>query len=432
MGRIASTSTICIAAPCFKKEKIRMNPVKSSQIEGIPKMYRTSKGWRIFFFIILPPFIGIITWLIVYSFTGNDLKDISTRLIIFLMGLGFDIFLIYGIFYLVKYRVELFPGRIVEIGVFKKKEIVLEKCEGFRVLPTQYINQVQFIRKGTGKKISMALMMHDSNGFLQWLNCSLRNLDAEEYEKEVKTILSNEALGVTEQQRVDAFERARKYASILNYISLAAMLWVLIKPQPYEIAIWTVILLPIIVLASSRLFSDIIRFDGPRKGVYPTIAGPFLMPGIALSLRAFLDWNILSWNNFWMPFAGISVTLSCLLLFSFKEVRKKYGQAIGMITFCAVYGYGATISLNGINDKSRPACYSAAVIDKRVSTGKTTSYYLKLSPWGPRNAEKEVDVSKDVYHSVGIIDSVSIFVKNGAMNIPWFFVMKNQHDKNKK
>jgi hypothetical protein len=387
-------------------------------------MYRISKKWRIFFFILLPSLIGLMTGLMVYAFIGNDVKGIAVRIVLFLMGLGFDMFLTYALFSMAKYRIEVFAEKIVETGVFKKKEIFLRDIEGFRIVPTQYINQVQFIRRGTGKKISMSLMMYDSNGFLQWLNGSLRNLDAEEYEKEVKTILTNEELGITEQQRADAFERARKYASILNYISIAAMLWVLIKPQPYEIAIWTVILLPIIVLASSRLFSDIIRFDGPKKSVYPTIAGPFLMPGIALSLRAFLDWNILSWHNFWMPFAGIVVTLSCLVLFSFKEVRKKYGQAIGMIAFCAIYGYGATISLNGITDKSRPACYSAAVIDKRVSTGKTTSYYLKLTPWGPRNTGKEVDVSKDVYHSVGINDSVSIYVKNGAMKIPWFFVMK--------
>lgn len=401
-----------------------MNSKKFIEKTVYPQLYRTSKGWRIFFFIFMPPLICLMTWLMIYSFVGNDIKGLSVRIVFFLMGLGFDIFLIYAIVSIAKYRVEVFSDKIVEIGVFKKKEIMLKNIDGFRILPMQYINQVQFIYKDTKKKKNITLMMNDSNVFLQWLNSSIRNLDAEDYEKEVKTILSNEELGMTEEQRAYSFERAKKFASFLNILSIATMLWVLFRPQPYEIAIWTMILFPILAISSSKLFPGLIKFDESKKGAYPSVAAAFLMPGIALSLRALLDWDILSWQNFWVPFAIISICLLFLLLWFFKELRNKYGYAILLLCFCAVYGYGATISLNGINDKSTTISYSAEIINKRISTGKNTSYYLKLSPWGPRTSSKDVSVSKGFYNSVQIKDSTKVHVKKGTLNIPWFFLEK--------
>jgi hypothetical protein len=398
-----------------------MNQDKIIENKIYPIVYRTSKGWRIFFFVLMPPFIGLMTWMMVYSFVGNDIKGLGIRIILFLVGFGLDVFLTYTIYSVAKYRVEVFSSKIVEMGVFKKKEIALEEIAGFRILPAEYINQVQFIPKGNGKKRNIPLMMNDSNGFLQWLNSSIKNLDAEEYEKE---ILTNEELGMTEEQRVYSLERAKKFASFLDILSIASFCWVFFWPQPYKIAILSMIILPIAVAFSAKLFPGLIRLDGPEKGVYPTIAVPFIMPSVALSLRALLDWNILAWLNFWAPFAVISISLFFLLITFFKEERKKYGQAILILIFCAVYGYGATISLNCINDNSIPIRYLAEVTEKHVLKDKSTSYYLKLSPWGTIKDAKDVDVSKGLYNAIGIKDSVSVYVKNGAMKIPWFFVRK--------
>jgi len=390
-----------------------------------PQTYRTSKGWRIFFFVFMPPLICLMTWLMVYSFIGNDIKGLIVRISFFLMGLGFDIFLTYAIVWIAKYRVEIYSDKIVEIGVYKKKEIILNNIDGFRILPTQYVNQVQFIYKDTKKKKNIALMMNDSNVFLQWLNSSLKNLDAEDYDKELKTILTNDKLGMTEEQREYSFERAKKFASFLNILSIVSILWVFIWPEPYEIAIWAMVLFPLLPISSAKLFPGLIRFDESNKSAYPSVASAFLMPGLALALRALLDWNILSWQNFWVPFAIITICLFFLLLWVFNELRNKYGYAILVLCFCAVYGYGTTVSLNGINDKSTSINYSAVIIYKHISTGKHTSYYLKLSPWGPRTTEKDVSVSKDLYNSVEIKDSIKVYEKKGALDIPWFFLRKS-------
>lgn len=401
-----------------------MNSENKIETMIYPSTYRTGKGWKIFFFVSMPPLICLITWLMVYFPFDNDIESLSVRIILFLMGLGFDVFLAYTLILVLKYRIEVYSDRIVEIGVFKRKEILLNNIDGFRIVSTQYVKKVQFVCKDTKKTKNITLMMNDSNVFLEWLNESLTYLDAEDYDKDIETILSNEELGVTEEQRAYSFINARKFASFLNILSIIAILWVLFRPQPYEIALWVMIVFPILTIASSKLFPGLIRFDESEKGAYPSVAAAFLMPVVTLALRAFLDWNILLWHNFWVPFALISICLFFMLEWSFKELRKRYGYAILLLCFCSVYGYGATISLNGITDTSTPINYSAEIIDKHISTGKMTSYYLKLSPWGLRTVEKDVRVPKELYNMVAKSDSIKVCTKKGALNIPWFFLSK--------
>jgi hypothetical protein len=408
--------------PSPPDEKIQMK--QTVETESYPIVYKTGIVWRIIFSILMLPLYALITWLMVYSLTGNGLHGTGIRIVLFLISLGLDIVVTYVIIWAVKYRVEVFSDKIVEIGLFKKKVIILDDIDGFRIVPTEYINQALFIPKGKKRKTTIALMMKDSNGFVQWLNASIKNLDTEDYNSDVRAILSDEDAGINEEQRADSFERARKFASFLNFLSIAAALWAIIWPQPYAVAVWSMIILPVIAVSSSKLFPGLIHFDRPQKGTYPTVAGAFIMPGAALSLRAFLDWDIYSWQNFWAPCAGISVCVFFLVMALFKDMRKKYGQAILLFVFCAVYGYGATLSLNGIHDKSIPVRQPVIIIDKHISTGTTTSYYLRLSPWGHRMIAKEVAVSKELYESTEIKDSVSIYVKKGTMKIPWFFVKK--------
>lgn len=106
----------------------------------------------------------------------------------------------------------------------------------------------------------------------------------------------------------------------------------------------------------------------------------------------------------------IWTSVYCLAFWSAKDVRKKAGIAITLALLCAVYGYGAVICLNGILDSSTASKYIARVINKRASTSRHTSYCLKLSPWGPRSADQEVDVWKSVYEKHKAGDDVVVVV----------------------
>jgi hypothetical protein len=129
---------------------------------------------------------------------------------------------------------------------------------------------------------------------------------------------------------------------------------------------------------------------------------------------------ILSWDKFWIPFTVVSLSIYLLIFFLAKDVKKNPTVALILIFICASYGASAVISLNSILDKSLPSVYKAKIIEKRISNGRSTSYYLNLSPWGSRTEEKDVDVKKSLFDRAKIGDSVHIYVRNGSLGIPWF------------
>jgi hypothetical protein len=86
------------------------------------------------------------------------------------------------------------------------------------------------------------------------------------------------------------------------------------------------------------------------------------------------------------------------------------------------YGYGAVVTLNCMYDKSEPKTFNATILDKRISSGKSTTYYLELTPWGQQKEIDEVSVSKDLYNNLNKNDKVNIYYMQGKFDIPWFEV----------
>lgn len=145
---------------------------------------------------------------------------------------------------------------------------------------------------------------------------------------------------------------------------------------------FTPLLLPLVIICSMPFFRGAINFDSKQLSDYPSVAHAFIGPCLGLAVRAALDWDIISWQSFWFPFFIFSLSLHGLLLFFARDLRKKILQVFLMLIFCMAYGYGSTISLNGLLDKSAPVTYKAVILDKRVDAGKRVSYNYILTHGG--------------------------------------------------
>ncbi len=322
-----------------------------------------------------------------------------------------------------KHRIEIDSQAIREIGVFRVHELLLDEIEGFRIVTTQYVNYLMLIPKNSHlRKMRVALIVEHRDRLLEWAHHNLTDLDRVGYKMEMNEILSNDALGFSPEAKMMRMAQARKWCRRLNLGSLVMCLWGMIWPQPYQLVMWILLFLPVTGLILLHHCEGLVKLDGKAKSAYPNVAQVFLMPGLVLALRAMLDWHILEWHNFWNPFTVFTLGLLGLLFTMAYEMRKKIASAILFALFCAVYGYGATIVLNGILATAQPVSYQAQVMQKRISTGKHTDYYFTLSAWGPRNKDTEVTVSKAVYgrHPEG--GTVTVFVRDGRFGIPFYFV----------
>lgn len=338
-------------------------------------------------------------------------------------GLGLAAFMAYGWFYFRNYLWSAYPDRLQIAGAFSTRIVRFADYEGFRTYSHQGTTYVKFIPKsGTGKKLRYGLNMRDKDRLLDALRMALIDLDARDARRDLEGILADESLGADPGQRAIRLERARKAVKALSALSMAVSLWAFFFPRPYEAALWGLMLVPFLAIAYGRFFPGLVRFDAPKKGVYPSVGIPIFIPVIMLAFRSFFDWNMLEWSSFWASFAVVSVVFAGTLLMQFPETRRKPSFAALALFLGATFGYGASIGLNGILDRGIPKTYRAAVKGKRVSHGKHTSYYLALSPWGPRTETKDVDVSSRLHDAARVGDSVDVLVQPGALGIPWFFL----------
>ena len=394
--------------------------------EASPVVYRTPKGWRIFFRFLIPSLIGLGIFMTFFPWFSDEFKNDGVSWFISVTGLLLSLLMAYAMVSSAKYQVAAFPDRIEITRAFGLKVIRLEDFAGFRLTGSHGDDFVRFVPKsgkpGKGRGPRMSLAMANAEGFKTWLAEVSRNLDEADREKDLQDILADESLGSDPAERAAALGKAKRFEKILNGAALVLLLWSIFRPRPYDALIWILIVFPFIALAPARLFPGLVRWDGAKKGAHPTVAAPLFLVSIALALRAMLDWKILAWPHFWMPFAVATLALFGALVAQFKEVREQPGAIALALGLCAIFGYGAAVGLNGILDESRPQVFAAQVLDKRESHGKHTSYYLELSPWGPRTRPREVGASARMYRAARKKDSVGILVKEGALGIPWFYL----------
>ncbi|MBW8886486.1 MAG: hypothetical protein JF616_01910 [Fibrobacteres bacterium] len=388
-----------------------------------PEVYGTSKAYRMGLGTILALLALGALGFAVYGLVGGDFHSWTQRAIICVSCLAVALLVSAGLVSTFRYRIEVCSDRLVRKGAFGSREMRLEAIAGIRTIQTKNSRTLVFLPKDPGgKKIKINLMMPRSKEFQAWARGNFRDLDAEEREADLRKILADESLGGDAETRGRKYRFAMRLTRLVNGAGTVALLWAFFYPSPYEVVIWILISLPFAAFATASMFPDLVRFNGPPKGAYPILSPVVTLAAIGLALRAFIDRDILAWDRFWTPFTIVSGLLFASLLLRFPEIRRKPRNALFPIILAAAYGYGATISYNCLEDHARAKKYRAEVEEKWASHGKTTTYYLKLSPWGPRSVPKDVTVSESAYAQAQRGDSVSVWLRNGALGIPWFTV----------
>src|SRR5258708_24097680 len=375
--------------------------------ENFNKSYVFSKGNRIALCCIAGFFIVGGIFGIVVPYFDDHIGQFSKKVFCGIFGTAMLLGGFYGLVFLLKFKIEVETDRIFVTGAFGTKEIMLSEIDGYKVNPGSYL----YLYSGNKKIITILLGLANQEDLLNRAEQKFINLDKAEDEEELKGILSDENLGSNEAERKGKLKRAKKFGSIMTIAGLALIFWGFLSPRPYELVLWLLILFPPAAIGSMFLFTGLIKINRKDDSNYASVDGAFLMPICILGLRTLLDWNVLEWSSFWTPFAVISLWLFGFVLFASRDYRKS--TVFIMILFCAAYGSGVAVTLNGMMDKSQPAYYDSKVTDKRISYGKHRTYYFTLSPWGPLTEHREVNVSTREYADKSIGEPVEVMLRQG-------------------
>ena len=322
----------------------------------------------------------------------------------------------------IKARIILEENRITQVGIFSVRTLEKEEMSGFRGDENYIIVESSVVGK---KKIKISKYISGKEEILSWLSERTIDLDNQSREEEEIEIRTNQNFGFSDEERNDFLRRAKKAAKVCNWIGGILLAWVFFMPRPYNLAIISVIIMPPAGIVVLRYFKGLIRLDMNEKSAYPGITFGVLFPAIALMLRALIDYNIYKYSEMtWVIISVVSLVIFLSIVADSEEFNFKSGSNAARLFFPLLisfaYGYGSIVSVNCTFDNSEALVYTSTIVDKYVSTGKHTTYYLKLAAWGDQLEDESVSVTREEYDNHTISDVVNVYYKKGLLGIPWY------------
>jgi hypothetical protein len=173
-------------------------------------------------------------------------------------------------------------------------------------------------------------------------------------------------------------------------------------------------------LWAPELFVNMVRprrGGTPRPGLNP-IAG---IPALALFFRA-VGMDMIDVIPSW-----IAAGACAALLAAAAQLRRPVRTPIQLLLYATLFGlalgYGAATQGNVRFDASAGDTYRATVIDAMISRSvRSTTYSVKLSPWGPNTGANWQDVPSSIYSAVGPGDALCPTLHPGALGERWFTI----------
>jgi hypothetical protein len=77
------------------------------------------------------------------------------------------------------------------------------------------------------------------------------------------------------------------------------------------------------------------------------------------------------------------------------------------------------LQVNALLDQSTPQAFRVVVTAKHVNRGKSTTYHLKLAPWGPNVGGQDLMVPYSQYAGIKPGDTVCMLLRPGALRVAW-------------
>jgi hypothetical protein len=212
----------------------------------------------------------------------------------------------------------------------------------------------------------------------------------------------------------------------LNGIAIFVALWAFLLPFPYRFVVALCALIFLFSIAAFVYSKGVIPFDEFKKSKAVHVGYAMGFSSIVLAWRVFCDFHFVNAGGILMPMGIVFLCLSiwlCLKARNFKVRARAYFIAL---PYLFAFSFGFVAEVNGIFDFSEPIEYDVKIISKELNDrgDGPTLYYLMVTEWLEREDNNRLIVSKKVYDNFNINDEVRIKVKQGFLNIPYYFVLK--------
>ena len=386
------------------------------------QVYKIAKLWRIISYVLAPIAMVPFGFLLLIPIIPN--VDINLEVYYwFLLPLSVTMLFVIIVAFVntIIGKFVIDKNKIYTTGLFNNKQIYFNDIKGYRI--TEHFTFIESISYKT--RIKLSNYYENRNEIQDWLIWNYKNLNELELIQEKQEILSKQDLGWTIEERESKFLKYKRLAKILNWSGSIIAIGTILLLKTSDYVILLCIFYPIFCLLAILFSKGLLTIDERKDAVYPSVFWAFFAPTSVVFLRALMYFKVYDYENIWLLTAVIAFSFFFILIinnrgFVFNKFEKPFTIIIFSIFIVFGYSFGTVINLNCTLDDSKPMKFKPIVLDKRITKGKSTNYYLKLEPWNNQKESKEENINETDYKLIKKGDTITINFYEGKLNIPWY------------
>lgn len=331
---------------------------------------------------------------------------------------------LYAIARALRYRVVLSADRIELIQPLGRRRMLREDIHGWRLQRNQYCATLELVpwdRKTDS--IWIPLVFKTDDIWRAWYS-TLEDLDSKEGRDAEDALINRLYPFLPADEGVWRMVPLRRLAGWLNVASIL-LIFTALAAVPAYLTVLACTLLPVAAVGLVARFQPLYRFGGLFNDPYPSLLLPLVLPGIVMFITVVSTYPLHPLH--WMPLVVLAFVLGTILartaIVVDPWVRAQNSSFLFLSVFLWQYGCGAALGSNAFADHSTARVYPVTIISKHTAGGgRGTSLNLHLMPWGPFTYGDDATVTGALYRSVKPGDTVCVYLKRGALRIPWYRV----------
>ncbi len=384
------------------------------QVETARHEYGMKAGQKLLYMVLGMFFLVLGTILGPLLIASAANRTFSMMMILFFFA--FSVFMLAQV---LRSRLVIEGTRIEVRGAFKEQSADLSEIEGFRTISTRNGSYTQLgLREGRGT-ISISNGFDTDEAYREWLR-RVPDLDARDRKALLDEISQQADLGATPEERLSALATAKTWGVFLLVVTVVAAVALNFADNSLRLLTALILMLaPLVVMLLVGRSPLLYAVYKPKADPRAELSFVLIVAAFGLFIRNrgvhFVSLQPLLWIM-----GLITIGYMAGLSSSIRGARSIWSNFIGMLFFAAFYSYGFVVLANTLTDHSQATRFTATVIGKHISSGRSTSYILDLSPWGPVENPNKLTVSSSLYNETSVGDPVCLDLHAGSLHAPWY------------
>ncbi len=384
--------------------------------------YRMSQGNKVLMYVLAAGMAGFALFLLNSTAHWHSGMSWPGTMLLVIPLLAGAVFLVLES---INLRVVIDDQSLTVTHAFSSREVLLDEIAGYRKGSK---GAFWLDLKSGQRRVSIPTTTENRDELLGQLKEKYPDIDAERAQQITKEVLEDERFGSTEEERGKRLAMARRLM-IYSAATPLLLIWVIINPKPWQLLMLIVLGIPLVCGWLTWYYKGILRIYISNARPYPTLLMGILAAefvGLIALMRVYKVYEFGA--HFWLLLLGCSVVVTMVWVVACRAAlageNNVFAVYLAMLLLAGAYSAEALVFVNCTYDRGVAEVWRVGIDRKHAQHGKSTSYWLELSPWGRYDLGKSVSVEYPFYRSVAEGDTVKVLIHPGKCGIPWYEVTK--------